>query len=233
MPVVNSRYRTEIDFRQARGHVNSDILYTTLLYYKSAGNTKSYASKIIIDAYSSYDPSEPPEITEIIDEASRAEYFFSKYEIERRKDIIRVLREEPVDEKIVLMEPKKMFVSFPLDEEKSKELIRSLEMIRYWDRGIIINRFLNQYFVHDRNEYYHEICANLLLRWMKNEYAAEGMAISDSLGRIIDILCRFNGIDGNKENEEESLSPALPAEDGEKSNDKGEREKKLRKLMGI
>jgi len=184
-----NRFRTQIDFRPTRGHLDADILYTVLSYYTRGGSTDMTASQLIATSYTNFDASETEEITKIIDTRHRARSFARYYEIKRKKDIIRlVVSEEPDNFTNDLIEPDKKFVCFNAEEPGVEKMWDTLNNVRFRDRGIIINKWLSQYFSHGKCEYYLRLCAARLLRWLREEYQLMKDIDTAKLNAVIDCL---------------------------------------------
>lgn len=226
MAELNNHIKTQLDFRPARGHSKSSVLFTVLMQYNSAARAKRTASRLMIESFSKYDASEPEEITEALDLINRAKFFNEYYNIRSRKDIMSLAR-EPISEEEAretdLLEPDTKYFSFSKNDEEAMKFWDILQAIRFRDRGILINKMLFQYCAHGNCEFYSQFCAKRLMRWLKSELAVSDVYGKERLETIIDILLFF----------------ALPAEDEEpvaiEDDDESveARERNLRRLLGM
>lgn len=189
---ISNGIQTQIDFRQTRGHINANIIYTVLMQYNGVGKSKTTASKIILQAFISYDPSEPEDITQIYDLQTRLHVFKEKYKIQTKEDLKEEIKKKPLETVIPLLEPDLKNLSFPKDTPEADRLLARLNSVRFRDRGILINKFLYQYFAKGNSSHYNTITAARLMNWMKMEYRTMKGVDNRSLDAIVNIVWMLN-----------------------------------------
>lgn len=165
-----NRIQTQIDFRQGRGSTTAKLIYTALMHYNGVGKSKTTASKIVLEAFTQFNASEPAYITRFFDIKNTLDAFIKQYDVKSSSDIGRAIRSESYDFDITLLEPELKYLSFSVVTPDVERLMKVLNGVRFRDRGWLIYRFLYQYFSRGNSDFYNNLSAALLLDWMKLEY---------------------------------------------------------------
>lgn len=183
------RLKKTIDFGAARGHVNSSLIYTVLMKY-NRGRFGLTSSELIVEAYRRFAPDIPEDITAVIDFRNKSQVFLRRYEVAKKADIKSVISSVPVKQDTELLDPAQKFFNFDADDPDAVRMCETLDIIRYRDRGIFVNRFLYQYFSSGESEVYNNFCADRLLAWMKEEASFRAKFDATLLRAVIDCVWR-------------------------------------------
>lgn len=183
------RLKKTIDFGAARGHINSDLIYTVLMKY-NRGRFGLTASELIVEAYKQFAPEIPVDITAVVDFRNKSQVFLERYDVKKKADIKNIISSVPVKQATELLEPAQKFFNFDADDPDAVEMCNTLDAIRYRDRGIFVNRFLYQYFSSGESEIYNDFCADRLLAWMKEEASFRAKFDPALLRTVIDSIWR-------------------------------------------
>lgn len=183
-----NRIKTQIDFGATRGHLNSSLIFTTLVHYNRGSSTNMTASELIGEAFSFYDPTELADITLLIDAQTRSKAFIESYKIESRESLLGVVKKTSPLSETTIIEPGKKFFCLDGDNPSIKELWSLMEGMRYRDRAAFINKILFQYFAHGYCSFYNALCAERLLLWMKDQIALYDGKENEKIQHIADIV---------------------------------------------
>ena len=219
------RIKTQIDFSTTRGHQNSSLLYTVLMFHNKGGNTSCNASQLITLAYDSYDSSETYMETMFFDLKSIVSTFMDEYAIIRKQDIIDAAKKKDPLVRTELLEPGKKFICLDADDPKTQELWSDLQLIRFRDRASVINKWLYQYFAHGNCRYYNRLCASILLESLKLEDLYRSGSQTQRLDTIADMIWRISG--------KEEPGQEKPVYTVEELDNMSEDEKRLRYLLDM
>lgn len=185
------RLKRTIDFGAARGHINSDLLYTVLMKY-NRGRFGLTASELLVEAYKHFSPEIPMDITAVIDFRNKSQVFLERYEVRKKSDIRNIIADVPVKQETSLLEPAQKFFNFDAEDPEAVRMCDTLDIIRYRDRGIFVNKFLYQYFSSGKSDVYNDFCADRLLAWMKEEASFRAKFDTTLLRTVIDSIWRLS-----------------------------------------
>ena len=109
--------RSPIDFRPARGYVGADIIYTVLMQHNGTKHTNHSASKLIVDAYKSYDASETPDLTELKNSKTKAIAFVEKYGIRSLPDAVKAVKKLNSYQKNGILPGERLILTFETEQD--------------------------------------------------------------------------------------------------------------------
>lgn len=189
-----TKVKIDVDFSSLGASYENTMIFNAIIQNNGNGRSKVTSSRYVLKAFNNYREDIDDETLRFLDIRNKALYLLETLNLKCEDDFYFYIRHKSVEPPAPLKEPYKRMVTIELTDEGGEELCNTLTPLKTRERSQTIYKYVKQYLILTKNEYYIEQGARRLFATISNLYQMKDVdATSNSIMQeLMDEILTFS-----------------------------------------